>query len=338
MARLAPAQTLGGLSVYNFLRFSPGPQLTALGGVNVSQSGKDPGLCWQNPSLLNGDMPAAVQANFSSLYGGISVYQASVNWRQEKWRTNFSGGLVYFNYGQATETDAAGNILGTFRPRDWALQVSASRQYGERWHFGSSLKFIRSEYGQYRSAGIAADAGVHYRDTSRLFSASLVIKNIGSQLSRYAGSDREDLPFEVQAGVTQRLKGAPLSFSLTGQRLHRFDIRYDDTTFNNANGFPNGKRSGFTPGKVLDHLILSATVYLGEKLELYTGYNFLRRRELNIGSGGNGLNGFSLGAGLLTGKWQLRYGRAWYQAGKALNQLGITLFVRKFFNPSLPKR
>ena len=48
-----------------------------------------------------------------------------------------------------------------------------------------------------------------------------------------------------------------------------------------------------------------------------------------MGSAGTGLNGFSMGAGALLGKLQLRYARAHYQRNIAFNQLGITLQLNR---------
>ena len=56
------------------------------------------------------------------------------------------------------------------------MQVSASRNYLEKWNYGGTLKFINSDYGQYRSNGVAMDIGVLYQDSLKLFSASALVK------------------------------------------------------------------------------------------------------------------------------------------------------------------
>ena len=325
------AQTLGGNTVFNFLRLPNTPQLTALGGVNVSHGADDVGLAFNNPALLNGGMHTQLNAVFNHFYSGISVYHVSMGYRNEKLKTNFLWGLNYFNYGSTTETDASGNILGNFRPTDWVMQVSASRSYLQKWNYGATLKFISSNYGQYSSNGIAMDMGVLYRDTVNLFSASILAKNMGAQLKKYEGTDADDLPFDLQIGISKRLEKAPFGFSLTGQRIYRYNIRYDDTTFNNANGYPNASPKKFNLGKVIDHLVLGATIYIGDRVEFNAGYNFLRRRELNIGREGNGLNGMSLGAGVMLGKIHIHYARAHYQGNTAYNQFGLNLKLNEYF-------
>lgn len=323
-------QALGGNSVFNFLRLPNTPQLTALGGVNISVQSNDVGMAFNNPALLTAKMHTQMNAVFNSFYAGIKSYHLSFAYRHEKLKTNFAWGLQYFDYGNIRETDAAGNTLGNLQPKDWAMQVSASRSYLQKWNYGVSFKFINSDYGLYRSNGMAMDAGLVYNDTSNLFSAAVVSKNIGFQLKKYTGTAAEELPFDLQMGITKGLKSAPLSFSLTVQRLHQFDIRYNDTAFSSENGISNSNKK-FTFNNIFRHFVLAAEVRPIPVIQLSVGYNHLRRQELNIGSTGNGLNGFSIGVGLILNKIQVRYARSHYQNNTGYNQLGLNLKLNEYF-------
>jgi hypothetical protein len=325
------AQTLGGNTVFNFLKVPNTPQLSALGGVNVSQVSGDVGLAFNNPALLTPQMHSQMNAVFNDFYAGITSYHLSLGYHHEKLNTNFLWGLHYFNYGSTQQTDAAGNVLGKFRPTDWVMQVSASRSYLEKWNYGATLKFISSNYGQYNSTGLAIDAGVLFNDSVQLFSASLLAKNMGFQIKKYDGTDPGDLPFDLQVGLTKRLKNAPFGFSFTAHHLHLFDISYNDTVFNNENGFINGSNKNFTFDKLFRHFVFATTIYLADKVEITAGYNHLRRQELNIGRGGNGLNGFSLGAALILDKLQVRYARSHYQGNTGYNQFGLNMTLNKYF-------
>jgi hypothetical protein len=208
------SQTIGGNSSFNFLKLPNTPQLTALGSVNTSMPSNDVGMAFYNPALLKKSMHTQMNAVFNDFYAGISNYHLSSGYHHEKLNTNFAFGLNYFNYGKLRQTDAAGNSLGQFRPIDWVMQVSASHHYKEKWNLGSTLKFINSSYGQYKANGLAIDIGILYQDTAKLFSASVLVKNAGFQLKKYTGTQAGDLPFDLQAGITQRLKNAPFSFSI----------------------------------------------------------------------------------------------------------------------------
>lgn len=327
------SQTLGGSTVYNFLRLSNTPQLTGLGGINVSNQSSDIGLAWHNPALLRPAMHTQANFVFNAFYGGIRNYHLLAGFRHEVLETTFAVGVNYFNYGSVPETDMLGNRSGDFRPSDYVVQISASRQYLERWYYGASIKFIYSNYGQYRSSGLALDAGISYADTASLIQASLVIKNMGAQLKAYTGTPSGDLPFDLQAGISKRLARAPLQFSLTAHHLHQFDILYRDTAFNNENGFEqNMGDQKFTFDKVFRHIVLSTQLYISDKIELSAGYNHLRRRELSVGNTGNGLNGFSLGVGVLFKKLQVRYARSYYQNNIAYNQFGLSLRLNDYLS------
>ena len=325
------AQTLGGSTVFSFLNMPNTPELTALGDINISAVSNDVGLAFNNPSLLRASMHTQLNAVFTSQYSGISNYHLSAGYHHEKLQTNFLWGLNYINYGSITQTDASGNISGTFRPTDWVMQVSASRSYLEKWQYGATLKFINSNYGQYRSNGIAVDIGVLYHDTASLFSASLLAKNMGTQLKKYEGTGPDDLPFDLQVGITRRLKNSPFGFSLTAHHLHQFDLTYHDTAFNNINGYANPSGSDFSFDNIFRHFVLAANIYIADIIQLDLGYNYLRRQELKIGGTGNGLTGFSIGVYLLLDKLQIRYARSQYQNSTGYNQFGLNLPLNKYF-------
>lgn len=277
-------------------------------------------------------MHAQMNAVFNDFYAGISAYDLSLGYHASKLNTNFLWGLHYLNYGNINGTDASGNFIGSVHPSDWVMQLSASKNYLEKWTCGGSVKFIHSSYGQWQSSAIAVDAALLFHDTSAFFSASIVAKNMGVQIKKYDGTTGDDLPFDLVVGLTKRLANAPLGFSITAQHLHQFDIRYNDSSFNNDNVFGAGNANKkFTFDKVFRHIVIATQVYIGEKLELSFGYNHLRRQELNIGKEANGLNGFSLGLGALFNKLQVRYARAYYQNNTAYNQLGLNIQLNKYF-------
>ncbi len=326
----ARAQTLGGNSVFNFLKASNSPQLTALGGINISQQTQDIGLSFHNPALLRSSMHTQTQVVFSAYPGAVRNYHLLTGYQVKQWQTNFALGINYFNYGSTAQTDAAGNILGEFHPADYVVQVMASRRYLQKWFYGTTLKFIYSSYGAYRSSGVAMDAGVNYYDTAQFLQIGLVIKNMGLQIRSYDGTTRDDLPFDLQMGISKKLAKAPLQFSLNLHHLHQFDIRYNDVVFDSTNGFsPNAKKNFFFD-KLFRHMVFSTQLFISDKVEISAGYNYLRRKELNTGNAGNGLNGFSLGLGILIKKLQLRYARTYYQNNQTNNQLGISFTFNSF--------
>ncbi len=310
-AKKVNAQTLGGNAVFGFISKPNTAQLSALGGVNISTIGNDIGMAFHNPALLRRPMHGQINSSFNSFFAGIRNVSTSTAFYIPKGDFMIGAGIQYLNYGNITETDAAGNILGNIKPVDYAVQWMAAKQYKERFWLGVTAKYIQSNYGLYKASGLAFDIGILYADTSRLFQISLLVKNIGTQVNTYAVSQqKEELPFDIQAGISKKLAKAPVQVSLTAHNLQRLNIFYSDTSFNALEG---DLRNSTTLQKLFVHLIIAAQFYLTEKVELSLGYNFLRRQDLNIFNTSSGLNGMTTGIGLLHKKIHIRYATGFYQ-------------------------
>jgi hypothetical protein len=321
IAICAGAQTLGGQSAFSFLRLSSYPLMNALGGANTSVISDDPTTAAHNPALLRSMHHGQMTAAFNAHPAGMRQLGWMMTSVPARWGTIVSGGIDMFDYGTASQTDAAGNILGDFSARDIAVRVSAGGRYLEHWHGGVSLKGAFSRYGIYRSGAVLADVGLNYHDSAQGFQAGILFRNMGAQWRTY-DQVGEDMPFDVQLGVTKRLKYAPLQFSLTAHRLHRFDLLYRDTLFIADNGWP--QTGGGFAEKLLRHMTLSVQGFVGERIDLAMGYSFMRRGELSIPGAANGLAGFSLGAGVGLRRLKFRYARSVHRPGAAFSQFSIT--------------
>jgi hypothetical protein len=316
------SQTLGGSAIYNFLNLPPSTQLTALGGVNVSAQSNDLSLSSYNPALLRDSMEDQLSVNVSSLFREAKTLNLSTAFRHQRLQTNFAVGILWVDYGTVQSTDAAGNMTGEFKPADYSIQLQASRKYMQYWYYGLTGKLIHSNYGIYRSTGIAADFGVNYSNPVTGFQAGLTATNMGVQIRRYS-QQYEDLPFDVRVGVSQRLKKIPLELSITAQQVHRLDIRYRGETASRRNSLF---------GKIIDHLIISSQLLLDDKIEITAGYNFLRASELKVATQSAGATGFSFGLGGIYRKMQLRYALSFYESTSPSHQIGINFNLKeKYF-------
>ncbi|MFN2457544.1 MAG: type IX secretion system protein PorQ [Chitinophagaceae bacterium] len=325
------AQTIGGNATYHFLKLPGAPLLSASGGVNISYQAKDAALAANNPALLNEDYHSQLALNFNNFFSGIKAYQLAGAYYHQKINTIFGSSIFFIDYGNIPQTDAAGNINGSFRPTDYVMQLSAAKRYLQKWSYGATVKFIQSNYQQYNSSAMAMDVAVLYTDSANNITGSVAAKNMGFQIKTYSAS--EDLPFDLQIGVTKKLNKAPFAFSFTAQQMHRFNISYNDTSFNNENNLASG--SPFF-NKLMLHFVFATHVFIGSNLEVTAGYNYLRRAELNLGSSGNGLNGFSAGLRAKFKKLQFQYARAYFQRNTAYNQFGLSILLNQFIGLGEP--
>jgi hypothetical protein len=332
-----PAQVLGGKSVFSFLDLPFSPQLTALGGINISHiqndvphAQNDVSLATVNPALLRPAMDQQVQMNYTSYFASIQYAQCIFAYQLKN--TSLAANVQYIDYGTLTQTDAAGTVQGTFQPKDMSAQITASWQYLERWHYGISLQWVQSRYQQYRASGLAFHFGLTYSDTAHNWQAGLVARNMGTQLHTYTPGDNEPLPFDLQLGISKKIEHLQLSATL--HHVYQFDTRYADPAFQEGTLITNGdtaRAGGQTIDKIFRHFVLAAQLEVGHYVQVTAGYNHLRRQEL-ADPLQKGLSGFSLGVGVITRKIQIRYAASWYQRSAALNQIGVSVPIKEWNN------
>jgi hypothetical protein len=239
---------------------------------------------------------------------------------------NFAAGLTYLNYGSFKETDESGIITGSFTAAEYALSLIYSRDIDSLFSIGANLKPILSHLEKYTSLGIAIDIGASYHSRDNLFSAGLVIKNAGFQITTYAGEEKEKLPFEIQAGVSRRLAHAPFRFSLTLRHLERFDLtyKYESAASSGVSSINETlKSSGFFEN-AMRHMVIGTELIPHRNFYLSAGYNYQRRRELQVDSKVSTV-GFSWGFGFNTSFLSLGFGRATFHLAGASNHVSIIL-------------
>jgi hypothetical protein len=110
---------------------------------------------------------------------------------------------MYLSYGSIPQTDAAGNDLGTYNPRDLALGAGWARSYGPL-SAGVSARYISSKIIDSAST-FALGAGAQYRASSEL-RLGAALDNLGPGLS--FGGSSDPLPFAFRAGSSYLLTPA----------------------------------------------------------------------------------------------------------------------------------
>lgn len=325
---------LGGQKAYSFLQLAPTARAASLGGLQIAVRDADGGLGWDNLAALN----SATNQHLSFQSGFIApgIYNGTVGYAHHLNKRNISlhGGIQFLQYGKFTATDDTGAEQGTFRAADYNLSAGVAGQLSERLSYGLRTKLLLSQYESYRSAAGAIDASAMYNDTASLFTAAFVMKNMGVQFSSYADT-KEKLPFEIQFGVSKRLRYLPFRLSITLRNLQRWGIRYDDP---NAPKTTNilGEEVTENQTKVwLDnafrHFVFGGEFLLGkrENFRLRLGYTHLRRAELLVEST-RGLSGFTVGAGIKIKQFRLDYAHEFRHWAGGSNSIGISTLLTDF--------
>lgn len=325
----------GGNHTYAFLNLTNSARIASLGGKVNAIWDNDLNLPFHNPSLLNEEMHNHLVLNyvnyFTDINYGYVAYARNVNNIG-----NIAGGIHYINYGEFISADYSGNKTGTFNASELTLNLTYSRTYDSIFHFGVNVKPVYSSLEKYNSFGIAVDAGMTYTSRDRLFAAAIVIRNIGVQLKGYHDQHREPLPFEIQLGLSQKLRYAPFRFSLVFHNLQKFDIttireNNQRESINPITGEPVGKNKlEQFADQSLRHLVVGLELTPFNNFYIRAGYNYQRRSELKVESR-VALVGFSIGFGIRISKFHLSYGRASYHLAGASNHLSLSTNLSSFY-------
>ena len=83
---------------------------------------------------------------------------------------------------------------------------------------------LNSQYETYNSFAVSSNIATTYYDASKRFTSTLLLKNIGRQISSYT-SKKEKIPFEMQVAVSRELAHLPFRYHLTYSHLNKFDIK-----------------------------------------------------------------------------------------------------------------
>lgn len=312
---------VGGTSTYEFLNLTNSARAASLGGRPISLNDNDLNLIFVNPSLLTSDMHNHIALNYNSYYANIGFGYAVYSFKVPN-IGSFALGAQYVNYGSFPMADYLGNLSGSFKASDLAINTIFSRNVDSIFRVGITFKTIVSNYERYTSIGVATDIGLIYYFSEQSLSAALVIRNLGTQIKTYTASNFESLPFEIEVGISKKLAHAPFRFSITAHNLQRYHMLYDSDLMDNT--FINNEKTNTE--KFFDNLfrhIIGSIEFLPSKTFYIAGaFNYQRRMELGL-TNSYGLVGFSFGAGIRTQKFALSYGQSVYHAAGGTQQFSI---------------
>jgi len=324
-----------GTGVYQFLDLPVSSRLAALGSINVSLHDNDINFAFQNPALLTSETNNVIGLNMANYLADIK-FGTAVYGRNFGDKNYFALGIQYIDYGNFKYTNETNSQLTEtyFTAKDMALYIMYARPLTNKITVGATLKPVYSVYETYTSYGLAADAGVSYNDSTNLFSAGLVLKNMGTQLKGYYSEEGvqhlEPLPFDIQLGVSKKFKHAPLRFSLTLDNLQHWDLSYESTNqpTDNLTGTATTKSIGFFD-MAFRHAILAAEFVPSKNFYLTVAYNDRRQQEMTMSGFKNGA-GFSFGGGVKLYKFHVGFGMTQFQVGNYAYQFSISTALKDF--------
>jgi len=316
---------VGGETTYRFLNLVSSPRQAALGGKVLTNVDYDVTQPLFNPATINVDMDNQLALNYTSYLGGIGYGTASYAYTIDRRTQTFHAGATYVNYGAFDGYDEAGNSTGEFTGNETALSLGYATQLGySDFYFGGNLKLITSKLEQYNSLGAAVDLGLIYINEDIDFNAALVIRNLGSQITTYAGL-YEQIPFEVAFGMSQRLENVPIRWHVTLENLQQWPISRPNParSTSDLSGNQSSEKVGFL-GQVIRHTIVGAEIFPEGGFNIRLGYNFRRGEELRIIDQRN-FSGLSAGISIKMNNLRFSYTHAKYTSAANSNFFGLQI-------------
>jgi len=310
---------IGGSNTYTFLNLANSARVAGVGGNAMVVMDNDVTLSQANPSLIGPEMHNNMALSYVNYFTGNNVGFAMYARSFGKTGT-FVGTLQFIDYGKIQGADASGNKTYTFGASEYALSVGWGRLLSEHFSVGANAKLIYSHLDSYNSFGIAVDIAGSYYTRDKLFMASLMARNIGSQIVPYRAGEYEPLPFELQLGLSQGLKHLPLRFYLLLTNLQKWDLSYTDPTDPDNQVDPytgeTKEKSGFSQfaDNLMRHVVFGGEITIAKVFSVRLGYNYQRRQELKLYER-TGLSGFTYGFGFRVKMFNFSYTHATYQAG-----------------------
>ncbi len=306
----ATAQQAGTTS-YSFLNMPYGAKIGGIGGVNISLYNNDPNLFLSNPALASDSLANRPTVNYTAFPTGIGQSSATYSHNFKK-AGLWSAGVQYLSYGQIDGYDNAGNPLGSFNPKDYAVTISHVR-YSNNVRFGASIKQVGSDIAGYKASATLFDLGGLFVHPSQRFTVGLTIKNVGFEWQQISETVSTKLPFDVQVGTSVKPLHMPFRFSFTFYNLTRWDL-----------ALPNEISTNAFADNLMRHVVIGAELIMGKHINILFGYNHLRKKELKLENAG-GFSGFSLGLDIKTKAFELVYAYGGYNVAGNANMLTLSV-------------
>lgn len=313
---------------FDFIDLPSSSRVAGMGGELNNIKDGDLSLAYGNPALLNAKMDNQAVFSYSS-YLASSSYGFFSYGRDVKNIGTFSVNLLFLNYGSFDETDNSGQIVGQFKAKETGFTLAGSRMIGERLSAGLQMKFLFSNLEQYSAFGMGLDLGLTYHIEEEYLTTSFVMKNIGYQFTSYYDSgEKAALPFNIQLGVSKKMKYAPFRLSLVLDNLQKWDLTYTDPNLIGKRDPLTGDPIEIEPSsfgdKLMRHVIFGGEVLIGDVIQIQLAYNYRRRKELKL-INNPGMAGLSFGVGAKIKSMNVSYGYSSYTRSANSHQFTLSL-------------
>lgn len=201
-----------------FLIIAPDARAGALGDAGVASQPDANSMHW-NPAkyaFVKNDMGFSMSYSpwLRALVNDINLAYLTGYKRIDKQQT-LAASLLFFSLGDITFTNDIGQVIGDFKPNEFALDVAYSRLFSDEISGGMAIRYIYSNLtggifvgGAESRAGqtAAADVSAYYRKPldletlDAIVSFGVNISNIGAKISYTENIETDFIPINLRLG------------------------------------------------------------------------------------------------------------------------------------------
>lgn len=304
------------LSLFEALQLPVDAGVAALGDYNVSHTGNNVALIWQNPSLVNVARSTELAFSFVDYYADIRA--GASTWRSPIKAGAFSLGFRYLSYGKMPGYDEKERFEGHFSAHTHLLMLCYGHSLGP---FALGISFLPAlvSVEQARAYGFFSDLGATFRHPRKELRLGMVIKHVPwLRRSRYSHLS-ENSPMNLWIGASYRPPEFPFRFSANLYGLGHKTYYHDPQSPIQAH-----QKSASWLFKTLSKCNFGLELLLAKVLELSSALTVARRQQLQTNEI-NGLAGFSFGGTLKLRAFRLRATRSFHEVQGGRTHLGLQI-------------
>lgn len=205
------AQTANAINVVTsavpFLRISPDARSGGMGDAGIATSPDANSNFWNIAKTPFSSHKSGIAVSYTPWLNDLGlndVYLASLaGYYKLDDQSAISASLRYFSLGNIQFTDALGNPLQTFRPREFAFDLGYSRKLSNKFSLGIALRYISSDLAggnvngiQYKKgSAVAGDLHLYHhgaKENGQGFNWGLTLSNLGSKIAYTSDATQKD--------------------------------------------------------------------------------------------------------------------------------------------------
>ena len=338
IALLFLSLNFAGLAQYNLGN-------NAFSGFEQAQACKSLGVGARYYALPDGDLSTTVdQAALlnskmvGSLHSTIGILPSGVNFGifTSAFKTKFgtiSPYVRYLNYGNFSETNPIGEVIGTFNAMDYQLGMSYAYAPNAFFRMGAQINLLGSQLERYSAFGLSTTLSALLIHPNQLLTAAFGVRNFGLVFKDYTNTANSTLPLDTYVAVSYKLAHAPFRFHIIGHSLNRpNNIWLDPNASPTYDPLTGDTIPVYTPNfgeKLANHLNFQLELVPKGAFQLRMGFNYNRRQQLKLNDF-PGLAGFSLGTSIKIKKFDLDYAVQFYSKAGTIHAIGLSTDLQRW--------